>query len=122
MSSCTQSTLLHIGGEVNKENQSTVGTIAEKVIHMLNIDVAFISTSSWDINGLSTPDPSKIPVKRAILEVSTRCILVSDFSKYDTRSPFRICPLTAFDQLITDNKIPLSVVDAIQEKHIRVIY
>ncbi|OOL21298.1 DeoR family transcriptional regulator, partial [Klebsiella aerogenes] len=51
-----QCELIHTGGRLCRENQSTVGHLTAKMLENLFIDVAFISASSWNLRGLSTPN------------------------------------------------------------------
>ena len=44
-----QLSLFHTGGQVDQRNYSCVGNSAAMLLRSLNIDVAFISTSSWDL-------------------------------------------------------------------------
>ncbi|ELM2312649.1 alkaline phosphatase, partial [Salmonella enterica] len=68
-----------------------------------NIDIAFISTSSWDFeHGISTPDEGKMLVKQAVLASSRRNVLVSDSSKYGKYGMFHICQLDQIDDIICD--------------------
>lgn len=110
--------IIHIGGSVCKENFSTAGSLAAEFLKNLSIDLAFISTSSWNLKGLTTPNENKIPVKKAILEVSKKNILVTDSSKYGKFATFFVCPLTSFDQLICDIGLPDNVKDAINTLHV----
>lgn len=99
----SDSDIIFIGGELHKTNHSTVGQIAADVLATLNIDLAFISTSSWNKKGLSTPDSRKVVVKKAAIVASMRKILVTDSSKYGQRAPYHIVGLNAFDAIITDS-------------------
>lgn len=58
--------LIHTGGRVNKSNCSSVGELATQLLKQLSIDIAFISTSSWNLKGLTTPDENKLPVKKRL--------------------------------------------------------
>lgn len=109
LSSSGKCELIHIGGSVCKENFSTTGSLAAEFLKHISIDIAFISTSSWNLKGLTTPNENKIPVKKAILEVSKKNILVTDSSKYGKFATFFIYPLTTFDQIICDNGLPENV-------------
>ncbi|HDL6070328.1 TPA: DeoR/GlpR transcriptional regulator [Mannheimia haemolytica] len=106
--------LIHIGGSVCKENLSTTGSLAAEFLKNLSIDMAFISTSSWNLKGLTTPNENKIPVKKAILEASKQNILVTDSSKYGKVATFFVCPLTVFDQIICDKGLFENVRDALK--------
>lgn len=100
--------LFHTGGEVERINQSGVGALTACSIQNFNFDVAFISTSSFGPKGISTPQENKIPVKQAIIECSSRKILVTDSSKYGRIGTFNVIPLDQLSAIITDENIPES--------------
>lgn len=110
--------LYHTGGEVERENQSCVGTSAGLTIRQFNFDIGFISTSSFGTRGISTPQENKIPVKRAVVERSSRRILVTDSSKYGLVGTFNAIPLEALNMVITDDGLPQNARDAITERGI----
>ncbi|AAU38590.1 MULTISPECIES: DeoR/GlpR family DNA-binding transcription regulator [Basfia] len=113
--------LIHTGGSVNKSNYSSVGELAAQFLRQISIDIAFISTSSWNLKGLTTPDENKLPVKRAILQSSNKRILVSDSSKYGKVATFQICPLSEFDVIICDSDLLENAKDAINEMRIELL-
>ena len=96
--------LYHVGGRVDKRNLSCVGLSAANFIKALNIDLAFLSASSWDlVHGISTPYEGKAVVKQTVISVSNKNILVSDSSKYGKYGFYTVCPLTSMDEIITDS-------------------
>ncbi|MDH2924973.1 DeoR family transcriptional regulator [Nicoletella semolina] len=111
--------LIHIGGSVCKENLSTTGSLAAQCLKNISIDIAFISTSSWNLKGLTTPDENKIPVKKAIIEASHKNILVTDSSKYGRLATFFVYPLTVFDQIFCDNNLAENAREAITAMNIQ---
>lgn len=117
----SQCELMHIGGSINKLNRSSVGELAAQFLRQLSIDIAFVSTSSWNLRGLTTPDENKIPVKKAIVRASHKNILVSDSSKYGKVATFLLYPLTTFDCIICDKKLLVNVQDAISEMNVKLI-
>lgn len=116
-----QSELIHIGGKVNKINRSSVGELAAKTLRQLSIDLAFISTSSWNLKGLTTPDENKIPVKSAIIQASQKNILVSDSSKYGKAATFLLYPLTVFDHIICDKQLAENVQQSINTMNVDLV-
>ncbi|MCQ9122259.1 MULTISPECIES: DeoR/GlpR family DNA-binding transcription regulator [Rodentibacter] len=116
-----QCELIHIGGSVNKLNHSSVGELAGQFLRQLSIDIAFVSTSSWTLKGLTTPDENKLPVKKALLDASNQRILVSDSSKYGKVATFHICPLTRFDRIICDKNLVEPVQHAIKELNVELV-
>lgn len=115
------SELIHIGGKVNKLNRSSVGELAAEFLRQLSIDIAFISTSSWSLKGLTTPDENKIPVKKAIVQASRKNILVSDSTKYGKVATFLLFPLTTFDCIICDKELLANAQEAISEMKIQLV-
>lgn len=101
--------LYHTGGQVERENQSCVGEPAAEAIRRFNFDIAFISTSSFGLRGVSTPSENKVAVKRAIAQSATRSILVTDSSKYGLVGTFNAVPLEALSAIVTDAGLPESV-------------
>ncbi|MBS0849539.1 DeoR/GlpR family DNA-binding transcription regulator [Citrobacter sp. JGM124] len=96
--------LFHVGGKVDKRNYSCVGLSAANFIKAQNIDLAFLSTSSWDLkHGISTPYEGKAIVKQTVISVANRNILVSDSSKYGKYGFYTACPLSSVDEIITDS-------------------
>lgn len=112
-------TLFHTGGQVDQRNGSAVGNQAAAFIRQFNIDMAFISTSSWDLErGVSTPCAEKIPIKESLLDSSIESILVTDSSKYGEYSRFKICELAAFQRIITDSQLPMEIQSLLSEQGI----
>lgn len=110
--------IIHVGGTVNKVNRSAVGELAAQFLRQLSIDIAFISTSSWSLKGLTTPDEKKIPVKKAIISSSNKRFLVSDASKYGKVATFSICPLDVFDGIISDRALPENIRENLKEMNV----
>ncbi len=98
--------LIIAGGRVHKENNSTIGTITAKALNNFIVDIAFISASSWDLRGISTPDENKVPVKEAVAKISRRRYLISDSSKYGKVGTYIALPITTFDAIFTDQNLP----------------
>ncbi len=105
--------LYHTGGEVLRENQSSSGESAARFVSRLNLDVAFLSTSSWDGNWISTPSEKKVVLKVAAREASRRAYLVTDSSKFGKVGLFNILRLTDLDGIITDTHLPENARDAL---------
>ncbi|MBW7982003.1 DeoR/GlpR family DNA-binding transcription regulator [Enterobacillus tribolii] len=113
-------TLYHTGGLVDQRNRSCLGKSAASFLRTINIDVAFLSSSSWDVErGMSTPSEGKASVKEAVLTVSRRRVLVSDSSKFGKYGMFHICGLEQLTDVISDTELPPEACRAIAEKGIK---
>ncbi|WP_237387974.1 DeoR/GlpR family DNA-binding transcription regulator [Xenorhabdus sp. Sc-CR9] len=116
----SQLSLFHTGGQVDKRNYSCVGKSAAMALSALNVDIAFISTSSWDLeHGISTPHEEKVLVKQALLEISRRKVLVSDSSKYGKYGMFRIFPLSNLNDIVCDGQLSISVQQQLEELNLK---
>lgn len=113
--------LYHTGGKVDRENQSCVGSKAARLLNELNIDLAFVSTSSWSQRGISTPCEDKILVKQAIVRSAKTNYLVSDSSKYGKIATFHAVDMNFFDAVITDSNFPISCIQDLSEQGVKVI-
>lgn len=115
------SELYHTGGRVDRENQSSVGSKVAEFLAGMNVDIAFVSTSSWNLRGISTPSEPKVMVKKAIAMAAQKVILVSDSSKYGKVATFHALDIQNFDAVITDASFPLSVAQELEDKGIQVL-
>jgi DeoR/GlpR family transcriptional regulator of sugar metabolism len=116
----SSSELYHTGGRVDRENQSSVGSKVADFLNGMNIDVAFVSTSSWNLRGLSTPSEPKVIIKKAVAKAAQKIILISDSSKYGKVGTFHALDIQCFDIIITDSAFPESVRKELEEKGIQV--
>lgn len=113
--------LYHTGGHVLRKNESCVGESAARFIASLNIDIGFISASSWDMFYISTPTESKVPVKQAIAVASAKRILVSDATKYGKVGFFKAVSIKDIDVIITDSGLDPHVRKTITASGLEVI-
>ncbi|MCJ2376960.1 DeoR/GlpR family DNA-binding transcription regulator [Vibrio sp. ZSDZ34] len=117
----SQCDLYHTGGKVDRENQSTVGSKVADFLAGINIDVAFISTSSWSLKGLSTPNENKVMVKQAIINAAQTSYLISDSSKYGRIASFHALDIEKVDGVISDSNLPDNVVKELEDKGLSVL-
>jgi DeoR/GlpR family transcriptional regulator of sugar metabolism len=105
-------------GSVDRANLSTEGALVAGAIAQYNIDVAFMSTSSFDLRGLSVPSGEKRIVKEAIVANATTTYLVTDSSKYGRVAALRATPLSRLDGVITDSGLSDSARESILDQGI----
>lgn len=113
--------IYHTGGKIDKANKSSIGIKAAQTIREFNIDLAFISTSSWNQRGISTPLEEKVVVKKAICDVANTCCLVTDASKYGKVASFHAVDMARIDLIITDNNLAPHTFDVLTQLGINVL-
>nr|WP_245354312.1 DeoR/GlpR family DNA-binding transcription regulator [Brachybacterium sacelli] len=99
--------LICVGGRVDVANQSMIGRLAALTLGELSVDIAFISSSSWDArHGITTPMEAKIDAKRAAMASATTSVLLADSAKFGHFAKYRVAPLGEFRSIITDSSLP----------------
>lgn len=116
----SQCELYHTGGKIDRENQSTIGGKVAEFLNGINIDIAFISSSSWSLKGLSTPSEGKVLVKQAIINASKTNYLVSDSSKYGRIASFHALDIEVLDGVISDCNLSEVVTQELIDKGLNV--
>lgn len=111
--------LYHTGGQVIRDNQSCAGEATAHFLRNLHLDIAFLSSSSWDGQGISTPSEQKVPVKRAVVESAASRILICDSSKYGKVGTFNVVGWDAIDQVITDDQLPQSAQELLAQHGVK---
>jgi DeoR/GlpR family transcriptional regulator of sugar metabolism len=103
--------LICTGGHVDRDNQSLTGRLATVTLAELSLDVALLSSSSWDVrHGVTTPVEAKIDPKRAALTAATTVALLAGSSKFGRYAKYKVLGLGELDLVITD--AGLSAADA----------
>ncbi|MDQ1168773.1 DeoR/GlpR family transcriptional regulator of sugar metabolism [Microbacterium proteolyticum] len=114
--------LICVGGRVDRTNLSTIGRLTRLSLAELSLDLAFISSSSWDLgHGVTTPVEAKIEAKRAAVEVAERSILIADSSKYGRFAKYRALRLDELATIITDATLPDSDAEALSSAGVEVV-
>lgn len=108
--------VIHVGGRVEPDNHSSVGRLAAATVRQLSFDIAFISTSSWDLlRGVTTPSEHKVEVKQAALAAAGHSVLVAGSSKYGSFGMYRVAALSAFDTVVTDDALTEAAARGLRE-------
>jgi len=114
--------LICIGGRVEKSNLSTMGRLTRLALAELSLDLAFISSSSWDLaHGVTTPVEAKIEAKRAAVAASESSVLVADSSKYGRFGKYRVLRLDEFDVVVTDDELPEAEADLLRDAGVELV-
>jgi len=118
----THVNVIHVGGILDHPNRSSVGPLAAATLLQLSTDIAFISSSSWDLQrGLTTPSALKVEVKRAAMQSASRTVLVTTSSKYGTFGTYKIAPLERFDLVITDTALPEAAALRLRDANVELV-
>ncbi|MGH1550372.1 DeoR/GlpR family DNA-binding transcription regulator [Leifsonia poae] len=98
---------IHTGGVVDTSSGSSSGPMAAHTLDGISLDIAFLSTGTWDLaHGVTTPETDKVVVKRSALRAA-QSVLVADSTKFGTYERFKVAPLDALDLIVSDTGLPV---------------
>ncbi len=114
--------LLLLGGVYLPEYQTVVGPQAINNLKGLHADKMFLGADGITFsNGITTANVLEAEVDRAMVQVASKVIVVSDSSKIGEIGLTTIIPLNEIDCLVTDDKAPCDFVEALRSQGIEVV-
>jgi DeoR family transcriptional regulator, aga operon transcriptional repressor len=114
--------VIMIGGILRQMSYSLVGPHAEHALLGLNADRLFLGVDGFDPEiGLSTPDVLEAQLNAIMIRVSREVIVVADCSKFRRRSLSVIASLDRVHRVITDDRAPREMIDALKALNVEVM-
>ena len=98
--------LIITGGVLRSNYDSMVGVLTESSLRQVRVDVAFLGAAGVRPDGsVLDSTPSEVPIKRTMLDISSRSWLLADHDKFPGSGFMEIAPLSDFTGLITDRLV-----------------
>ena len=98
--------VISTGGRLRSRSLSLVGHEAEDSLNRYNVDKAFVSCTSVDLDkGLTDTNEQEARIRRIMLDRAVKKILIADTTKFGKISFAAICPLTEIDTVVSDNSL-----------------
>lgn len=111
-----------LGGQVRRSYHSLVGSLTEDALRQVHADVAFIGASGIRATGVVLDTTAvEVPVKRALIESSSRSVLVADAAKFPGTGALRVCEIGEFDTLVTNPEADPSTLAGARERGVEVL-
>lgn len=111
-----------VGGRLFKAARVAVGIAAVDAYRMLRPDTCVLGAAGIHPEaGVTTFDGEEAEVKRAMLEHSTRVIVVVAGEKLGTVAPYLLTPITKMTHLVTDRSASPDVLRTLGEMGIEVV-
>ena len=111
-----------LGGMMRLTSTSTVGPVAESMIHQHACRLLFLGVDGFDLeHGLTTSNSLEAHLNREMISAAQQTVVVTDSSKFGLRGFSRICRVEDVDVVITDSKIPESFVQRLEDQNISVV-
>ncbi|MFD5214029.1 DeoR/GlpR family DNA-binding transcription regulator [Microbacterium sp. NPDC058345] len=98
--------LIAVGGHYQPDTRSFAGPLTEQMLRGVRCDLALLSATAADRDGLWGANVLDAAIKRVLAAQSARVVLLADAGKLatSTSAPVRIAGLDAIDVLITDDR------------------
>lgn len=97
-----------LGGVTIPEQKSIVGAMTCKTLESFRFDKVFLSCGGITLTDISDYDFEECLVSTAMVERANQVFLLSDSSKVNHESFYKICPITKIDHVICDQDMPNS--------------
>ncbi|MBQ7160409.1 MAG: DeoR/GlpR transcriptional regulator [Clostridia bacterium] len=110
-----------IGGMLNRDNISVVGSPAMEYVDDINVDMAFIVPSGMSAAGVSSGNYTECELKKKIIEKARQKVLVVTNAKVDKVLPYNVCGFDSVDLLITDSPLPDDISRECEKHGVKVI-
>ncbi|RYE12532.1 MAG: DeoR/GlpR transcriptional regulator [Sphingobacteriaceae bacterium] len=114
--------VLQLGGLIRPNSSSVAGAHAVRVLEEISCGMLFIGVDGIDIEfGVSISNLAEATLNQRMIETAQNVVVLTDSTKFNKRGLGRICGLDQIQYIVTDNKIPLTVVKQIEDKGVKVI-
>lgn len=110
-----------IGGMLNRDNISVVGSQAMDYVEEINVDCAFIVPSGVSARGVTSGNYTECELKKKIIDKARQVVLVVTKSKCDKMLPYTVCGFDAVDCVITDSPLPDDIAGLCKENGVKVV-
>ncbi len=114
--------IIQLGGLVRKSSSSIVGHYAETLLGNFSCSKLFLGVDGIDPGyGFTTTNSMEATLNQKMIKAAQRVIVLADSTKFGRRGFSRICSMDEVDMIITDNEVPASYVENMEESGIELI-
>jgi DeoR family fructose operon transcriptional repressor len=120
---CDNVEVIHVGGQLIRSFESSVGIIAESTLSTLNVDKAFIGINGIDFNaGLTTINLYESKIKSMMLECGRETYILADNTKFNKTHLSVVRGISNVKStIITDNDVSDDTITKLNDNEISYI-
>lgn len=105
-----RTSVVTLGGQVNRNTLSMSGPNANSVLDTINIDLAFMAASGFSVDtGFTVSNIYECELKRKVVKRAKKVILLMDTSKINKDLPFTYANLEDIDMWVCEKPLPPEV-------------
>jgi DeoR/GlpR family transcriptional regulator of sugar metabolism len=95
------------GGRVRYDSNSVAGRMVETTLSNMRFDTVYLGTDSIDPSlGLSTFNEAEAHQNVAMMDASSRVVVLADSSKFRAPALHRFCAINRIAAIVTDTGLP----------------
>lgn len=114
--------VLQLGGLIRPNSSSVAGHHAITVLDGISCGTLFIGVDGIDPDfGVSISNLAEATLNQKMIETAQTVVLLTDSTKFGKRGLGKICTLEQVHYIVTDNKVPASMVKKLEEHDIKII-
>lgn len=118
----SQPTVMLPGGRLNRYSQSVCGITAVRELERVNFSQTFLGVTSFSLQtGFTCGSNEEALLKQTAIRQAEQTIVLMDSSKVGMRSTFRICGLEEIDILVSDGRLPESLLEECRKRRVTVL-
>jgi DeoR family transcriptional regulator, carbon catabolite repression regulator len=108
-------------GKFNRKNRNLTGPRTIETLNDFKVDQLFLGACGISFEGVTSPDEEEAFLKKKMISCARQVILLADSSKFEKTFLHRVCDITDFDVIITDQYPDDALKEKIIENNIRLI-
>lgn len=109
------------GGVIYPRLGVLVGPLAVEAFTKIRADIAIMSAGGISLQGVSNSHGLLIDIQRAMINAVQKVIFCFDHTKFGRQSVLPLCDLDCVDAVVTDDKAPADLLDALRARQIEVV-
>jgi DeoR family transcriptional regulator of aga operon len=114
--------VLQLGGLVRQNSSSVAGAYAERILEEISCGILFLGVDGIDLDfGFSITNLEEASLNQKMIECAQYVAILADSSKFGRRGLGKVCNFDQVHYVITDDSAHPSVIQALEEKGIKVI-
>ncbi|TPE42435.1 DeoR/GlpR transcriptional regulator [Pontibacter mangrovi] len=114
--------VLQLGGLIRPNSSSVAGSQAERTLEGISCGILFLGVDGIDLDfGLSITNLAEASLNEKMIESAQKLAVLADSTKFGRRGLGKVCSLDQVHYIVTDSGVQPSVVDALEERGIKVI-
>ncbi len=114
--------LIVLGGAVRKNYNSMVGALTEQALAQIRATTCFLGTSGVRADGTITDTTGmEVPVKRAMIDSSSRVVVLADASKFPGVGILNVCGPEKIWGIVTNSNADPATLDVLRQQNVEVM-